>query len=75
MPPSVVSNALHITLVIHAAVIARQSSADMLSLLWELSPLRVAAMVAMDVFKGLFPAFRGYSQALIINEVSLRRLL
>jgi hypothetical protein len=52
-----------------AAFIARRSSLDILSLLWELYPLRVLAMVAMDVFKGVFPAFRGYSQALIINEV------
>lgn len=56
-----------------AAFIARQSSLDILSLIWQLYPLRVLAMVAMDVCKGVFPAFRGYSQALIINEV--RRLL
>ena len=56
-----------------AAFIARQSSLDILSLIWQLYPLRVLTMVAMDVCKGVFPAFRGYSQALIINEV--RRLL
>lgn len=53
-----------------AAFIARRSCYDVLALLWTLYPWRIVAMVSMDVFKGLFPAFRGYSQALIINEVS-----
>lgn len=52
-----------------AAHLARHSSLDVLALLWRLYPVRLAAMIAMDVCKGVFPAFRGYSQALIINEV------
>ena len=52
-----------------AASIARRSCLDIFTILWQLYPWRVVAMVAMDVFKGVFPAFRGYSQALIINEV------
>ncbi|KAH8106134.1 P-loop containing nucleoside triphosphate hydrolase protein [Cristinia sonorae] len=39
------------------------------ALLWNLHPLRVLLMVALDLFRGVFPAFRGYSQALIIDEL------
>lgn len=53
-----------------AVAIARRSFCSVFALLCELHPWRLAAMVAMDLFRGVFPAFRGYSQALIINEVS-----
>lgn len=42
---------------------------QIMSLLWSLHPLRVMLMVALDIFRGILPACRGYSQALIINEV------
>lgn len=58
-----------------AAFIARRSCWSVITLLWKLYPWRILAMVAMDLFKGVLPAFRGYSQALIINEVSRRALL
>lgn len=53
-----------------AAFVARRSCYSVVTLLWRLYPWRILAMVTMDLFKGVFPAFRGYSQALIINEVS-----
>lgn len=53
-----------------AVRIAQRSSLDILSLLWQLYPWRVLVLVSMDLFRGVFPVFRGYSQALIINEVS-----
>lgn len=45
-----------------------------LTLLWNLHPLRVMLMVSLDVFRGVLPACRGYSQALIINEVRSHRV-
>lgn len=53
-----------------AVAIARRSCRSVLALLCQLHPCRLTTMVAMDLFRGVFPAFRGYSQALIINEVS-----
>lgn len=53
-----------------ALAMAKQSSPDVLAMLWRLHPSRLLLMVSLDLFKGIFPAFRGYSQALIINEVS-----
>ncbi|KAI0693588.1 P-loop containing nucleoside triphosphate hydrolase protein [Cytidiella melzeri] len=40
-----------------------------LFLLWSLHPLRVLLMLTLDIFRGVLPACRGYSQALIINEL------
>ena len=53
-----------------AVRIARRSSLDVLSLVWELYPWRVLLLVSLDLCRGVFPVFRGYTQALIINEVS-----
>ncbi|GJE84393.1 ABC transporter ATP-binding protein [Phanerochaete sordida] len=52
-----------------AARIARRSSLGVLSLLWQLYPGRILALVSLDLLRGAFPVVRGYSQALIINEV------
>ncbi|KAG2013349.1 ATP-binding cassette transporter [Coprinopsis cinerea AmutBmut pab1-1] len=41
---------------------------DLFKTLWGLHPLRTTAMVTLNVVRSLFPAFRGYSQALIIDE-------
>lgn len=51
--------------------ISQQCIPTLLSLLWELHPMRVFIMVTLDIFRGVFPACRGYSQALIINEVRM----
>ncbi|KDQ64946.1 hypothetical protein JAAARDRAFT_52872 [Jaapia argillacea MUCL 33604] len=39
------------------------------TLVWGLHPIRTLIMLALNVARGAFPALRGYSQALIINEV------
>jgi hypothetical protein len=52
-----------------ALEVAERCLPQMLSLLWSLHPLRVLLMLSLDIFRGVLPACRGYSQALIINEV------
>lgn len=37
--------------------------------IWSHQPCRTAMMVSFNIVRSLFPAFRGYSQALIIDEV------
>ena len=44
---------------------------DMLTLFWSIDPLRTALLVLLTLVRGFLPAFRGYSQALIIDEVSI----
>lgn len=41
---------------------------DLFKTLWGLHPLRSTFMVTLNIVRSLFPAFRGYSQALIIDE-------
>lgn len=43
---------------------------DMLVLLWGLNPVRTAVLICLTIIRGLLPAFRGYSQALILDEAS-----
>lgn len=52
-----------------AARIASRSSLGVLALLWQLYPCRILVLVALDLCRGAFPVFRGYSHAMIINEV------
>ncbi|OBZ76416.1 Lipid A export ATP-binding/permease protein MsbA [Grifola frondosa] len=49
--------------------ISNLCASDLFSLLWKTHPLRTVLMVVVDIVRGIFPAFRGYSQALIINEL------
>ncbi|KAF9569405.1 P-loop containing nucleoside triphosphate hydrolase protein [Agrocybe pediades] len=49
--------------------ITRACSLDFFRTLWLLNPLRTTLMMALDIVRSLFPAFRGYSQALIIDEL------
>lgn len=42
---------------------------DLLRLLSGLNPIRTAIMIFLTIIRGLLPAFRGYSQALILDEV------
>ncbi|KIK08482.1 hypothetical protein K443DRAFT_672501 [Laccaria amethystina LaAM-08-1] len=42
---------------------------DFLKVLWSLHPLRTTLMMTLNVVRSLFPAFRGYSQALIVDEL------
>lgn len=38
-------------------------------MLWSLHPWRIGLTLALEIIRGLSPAFKGYSQALLINEV------
>jgi hypothetical protein len=42
---------------------------DLARALWKLHPRRTALMISLNLIRSLFPAFRGYSQALVIDEV------
>lgn len=54
-----------------AFTILQATFLDMLSLLWSLNPVRTTVLVFLTVVRGLLPAFRGYSQALILDEASV----
>lgn len=54
-----------------ACKILQSSSIDILALLWRLNPLRTLLFVLLTLFRGLLPAFRGYSQAMILDEVGV----
>lgn len=53
-----------------ALLILSRCSMQLCTLLWGLHPVRVLVVVFLDIFRGVLPAFRGYSQALIIDEAS-----
>lgn len=55
--------------------VLQRCSLQLAALLWSLHPFRLVVMVALDVCRGILPAFRGYSQALIIDEASQLTLL
>ena len=44
-------------------------ASEILSRLWELHPYRISLMIILDLVRGTLPAFRGYSQALMVDEV------
>ena len=48
---------------------------NMLALLWGLNPLRTSLLLCLTIIRGLLPAFRGYSQALILDEVRVIPIL
>ncbi len=52
-----------------ALAISKRCAFDFFALLWNLHPFRIIVMISFDLLRGVFPAFRGYSQALIIDEV------
>ena len=53
----------------YAFKILQESLGVMLLLLWGLNPLRTTILICLTILRGLLPAFRGYSQALILDEV------
>jgi hypothetical protein len=57
-----------------AGIIIKDCAFDLLRLLWELHPIRTTVMFSLNLIRSLFPAFRGYSQALIIDEVCSYRI-
>ena len=44
---------------------------QMLHIFWSRHPFRAFVMVAFSFVRGIFPVFKGYTHALIINEASL----
>ncbi|KAI0638269.1 P-loop containing nucleoside triphosphate hydrolase protein [Trametes polyzona] len=42
---------------------------DILHQLWQLHPYRVSLMVGLDLVRGAFPALRGYSHAVIVDQM------
>jgi hypothetical protein len=59
------------TNIILAYIIIKNCTLNLFRLLWNLHPIRTSTMLSLNVIRSLFPAFRGYSQALIIDEVGL----
>lgn len=53
-----------------ASRIVCSTSYELLRLLSGLNPIRTAIMIFLTIIRGLLPAFRGYSQALILDEVN-----
>ena len=54
-----------------AYALSKRCTPEILSCLWDAHPHRISLMVALDVVRGAFPAFRGYSQAVMIDEVCI----
>ncbi|KIJ70441.1 hypothetical protein HYDPIDRAFT_172258 [Hydnomerulius pinastri MD-312] len=52
-----------------ALTISRACVFDLVSALWALHPVRTTLMMALQILRGFFPAFRGYSQAMIVDEL------
>jgi hypothetical protein len=53
-----------------AGDLLKACAADLIKLVWGMHPGRTTSMMLLNVVRGLFPAFKGYSQALIVNEVN-----
>ncbi|KXN87958.1 Subtilin transport ATP-binding protein SpaT [Leucoagaricus sp. SymC.cos] len=54
-----------------ASYVARRCTFAFLKSLWSLDPLRTTLMLSLNIARSLFPAIRGYSQALIVDEVGI----
>ncbi|EJF61295.1 P-loop containing nucleoside triphosphate hydrolase protein [Dichomitus squalens LYAD-421 SS1] len=52
-----------------ACTLSKRCAPELLSCLWDAHPFRISLMVTLDVVRGIFPAFRGYSQAVMIDEL------
>lgn len=52
-----------------AFYVTQTCTLDLLKILWGLNPLRTTLMMSLNIIRSLFPAFRGYSQALIVDEL------
>ncbi|KAL4241439.1 hypothetical protein ABKN59_000385 [Abortiporus biennis] len=49
--------------------ITRECAPAFFKLLWSMHPIRIIAMLSLEIIRGIFPAFRGYSQALVVDEI------
>ncbi|KAG2051306.1 P-loop containing nucleoside triphosphate hydrolase protein [Suillus hirtellus] len=52
-----------------AVTITRGCVFELFRVLWSLHPVRTTLMMVINVVRGMFPAFRGYSQAMIVDEL------
>ncbi|KJA24573.1 hypothetical protein HYPSUDRAFT_136209 [Hypholoma sublateritium FD-334 SS-4] len=52
-----------------ALFVAQHCTLDFFKVLFRLNPLRTTLMMSLNIVRSLFPAFRGYSQALIVDEL------
>ncbi|KAJ6567181.1 P-loop containing nucleoside triphosphate hydrolase protein [Mycena vulgaris] len=52
-----------------AYIIIRTCAVDFFAHIFSLHPVRTTLMMSLNVVRSIFPAFRGYSQALIIDEL------
>jgi hypothetical protein len=55
-----------------AVLVVRQCMADFMRLLWGIHPFRTGLLVLLNTLRGTLPAFRFYSQALLLDEVRWR---
>lgn len=60
---------LSIANLFHALYIVQTCLLDMFLLLWRLHPFRTSLLLVFNLARGVFPAVRGYSRALILDEV------
>ncbi|KDR78510.1 hypothetical protein GALMADRAFT_1364675 [Galerina marginata CBS 339.88] len=57
---------------LHLAIyVTRTCTYDLLKILWGLNPFRTTVMMLMNIVRSLLPALRGYSQAMIIDELQV----
>lgn len=54
-----------------ASEISKKCALKFCAMIWNLHPYRLMILILFDIFRGIFPAFRGYSQAMILDEVSI----
>lgn len=52
-----------------AVTISRACVLDLVKTLWGLHPIRTTLMMTLHIVRAFFPAFRGYSQAMIVDEL------
>lgn len=52
-----------------ALTIVRACVFDLVKALWGLHPVRTSLMMVLHIIRAIFPAFRGYSQAMIVDEL------
>lgn len=52
-----------------AAKIVHACFYQLVALLWSLNPVRTAVLIFLTLVRGLLPAFRGFSQARVLDEV------
>ncbi|KAG1715966.1 hypothetical protein ID866_1190 [Astraeus odoratus] len=52
-----------------ALTISRACVFDLVKALWGLHPVRTTLMMVLHIIRAFFPAFRGYSQAMIVDEL------